>query len=183
MNPLLQSEEGYEDFVKTVEALLQESREDEKILTQALKRKEEEIAEKLELINCLKGVKTQESRKENPQENTQVNKEPDNSSWDNKYFAEIESKLASKLDEINEIKSHILFYSDKLTSLEEKATKIASLSDMTVEILKKHIEKLNEELRIREEIISELRLKEVDGRLTSKLSDKTKKPQAGQPTE
>jgi tRNA pseudouridine-54 N-methylase len=175
------SQDRYEDFVKTVEALLEESQEDKRILSQALKRKDSEIEEKMELISCLKGEKPGEL------EVTEGHREEDSLSLDMQMdgsFSVHEMRLKEKFDEVGRIKSHIQFYSRKLTSLEEKASKIVSLGDMTVEILKKHIERLNHELRLRDEIIAELKLKETGkGLVAREITEESGEPEAGQPGE
>ncbi len=191
MNYLLHPENGYEDFVKTIEALLEESQEDHKILRRELERKETEIEEKIELISCLRG-ETRPTAKEPELEEESVDSaadivevidEPENiepEPMDDGSYIELENKLSERMQEIGELKSHVKFYSEKLTNLEEKASKIASLGDMTVEVLKKHIERLYEELRLREEIIAELKSKENGNAIRPK---ELKESRAGQPSE
>jgi hypothetical protein len=85
---------------------------------------------------------------------------------------------------LGKIQSNIQYYSDKLSDIEEKATKIASLGDKTITVLRKQIEKLNSELKLKEEIISEYRLKGDIYKIVNKeLSNKIRKSTAGNPGE
>lgn len=173
MNPLVHNEAVDEDFLRTVEALLQESEEDRRILELELRRKEAEIEEKEELISYLKGERP---KKKAAEEGRPLNP--------GSAVTEIETKLNEKIGELGKIQSNIQYYSDKLSDIEEKATKIASLGDKTITVLRKQIEKLNSELKLKEEIISEYRLKGDIYKIVNKeLSNKIRKSTAGNPGE
>lgn len=190
MNSLL-NENEHEDFVKTVEALLKESREDQRILMQELEKKQAEIQEKMELISCLSGEplpmsaagdESAEADDQNPAGDHPAPPTPAES-VPKELFQDLEVRVSERVKEVDELKSHIQFYSGKLAGLEQKASKIASLGDMTVEVLKKHIEKLNAELKQKDEIIAELKKGNGDVFGSKKLSSKVKNLQAGQPSE
>lgn len=171
MNSLVHTGVEDRDFLRTVEALLEESEDDRTALELELRRKEAEIEEKQELISCLKGEKPRKKK----------NKEKTSISNSEKTIKEIEMKLNEKIGELGEIQSNIQYYSNKISNIEEKAAKIASLGDKAVIVLKKQIEKLNRELRLREEVISELRVKEDIHKIVNKeLSNKIKKSSVGE---
>lgn len=104
-----------------MEALLEESREDRRILELELQKKKAEIEEKEELIRYLRGEKP---RKKVVEEEKSGNYE--------EATAKLEAKLREKIGQLGEIESNIRYYSDKLSNIEEKANRIASLGDKTI---------------------------------------------------
>lgn len=191
MNSLLKSENGQEDFVKTVEALLKESREDQRVLEQELEKKQAEIQEKIELISCLTGEPRQFPVVQE-KSGAAAGEEPDGDQSvadtakefeAKELFGDLEARISERVREVDELKSHIQFYSGKLNNLEQKASRIASLGDMTVEVLKRHIEKLNDELKQKDAIIAELQKENGDVFGSKKISGKVKNLRAGQPSE
>jgi hypothetical protein len=139
------------NLLKTVEVLLEESEGDRRSLMMELRKKEVEIQEKLDLISYLKGEKTPH----------RIDNEVDPStSILERKITEIEEVLGSKIGELGQVKANVEGYDKKISAIEEKANRIVSLGDKAAEVLKKRINSMNKEIISREDIISELKLRE-----------------------
>lgn len=159
-----EAEDG--NLLKTVEALLEESEGDRHSLMVEIRKKEAEIQEKLDLISYLKDEKTPQRIDNKVDSGTLILE---------RKIAEIERVLESRIGELGQVKANVEDYDRRISVIEEKANKIASLGDKAAEVLKKRIKGLNNEIISREEIISELKLREnIQKAVNKELSNKIK---------